>query len=414
MDYAAPKGMRDFLPGEMQARERAIEAVRAVYRSFGFAPMDTPALEAVEVLEKKCGEEIKGQLFRIDDGRLALRFDLTVPLARVAASNTFRKPFKRYCIAPVWRREEPQRGRFREFLQADADIIGSPSMRCEAELIAAACKGVEALGVQEFEVLLNNRKILSGIAKSIFGEGEQAALFRALDKLDKIGKEGVMRELAKAGLEARKASGLFALFEQGGANSERLAALSSYSDEGAQELGEILRLLEDYGIKNAKVEPSLVRGLDYYTGPIFELRTPMLSGSIAGGGRYDGLLALYGQGDFAAGVSIGIERLLALLGKKEARKAGVFVANAREEDYGYALQAASKLRAEGLSAQTDLNSRSLKKQLEFAASSCRWIAIVGERERKAGKLTLRDLESGKEELLGIGEAAKKIKGSYVS
>ncbi|MCX8195371.1 MAG: histidine--tRNA ligase [Candidatus Micrarchaeota archaeon] len=412
MDYSAPKGMRDFLPQEMERRERAIGIIREVYRRFGFVPMDTPALERVEVLEKKCGEEIKGQLFRIDDGRLALRFDLTVPLARVVANSSFPKPFKRYCIGLVWRREEPQRGRFREFLQADADIIGSQSKRCEAELIAAACEAIERLGVSDFEVLLNNRKILDGLVERLGLKDRQANVLRALDKLEKIGKAGVKEELKGAGLPSQQIDSLFSALESPGKNEERLSSLAKYSKEGAEELKEVLSLLREYQIGKARVEPSLVRGLDYYTGPIFEVRIKGFSGSIAAGGRYDGLLGLYGQPDFAVGISIGVERLLSLTeGEKGQKQRSVFVANAKEEDYPYALLVAGKLRAAGVPAQTDLNARSLKKQMEYAASACKWIAIVGEKEKKEEKITLRDLESGKEEMLPLEEAIRRIKTS---
>ena len=201
MDYPAPKGMRDFLPEEMQKREWAIGTIKSVYRRFGFVPMETPALETVEVLEKKCGEEIKGQLFRVDGGRLALRFDLTVPLARVASSNTFRKPFKRYCIAPVWRKEEPQKGRFREFYQADADIIGCASVRAEAELIAAALAAISELGFTGATVRLNDRRIISAIAMKLL-EGKEGEVLRIIDKKDKIGEDATVEMLV--GIGARK------------------------------------------------------------------------------------------------------------------------------------------------------------------------------------------------------------------
>lgn len=416
-DYSAPKGMRDFLPDEMQRREWAAETIKAVYRKYGFLPMETPALETVEVLEKKCGEEIKGQLFRIDDGRLALRFDLTVPLSRVASSNTFRKPFKRYCVAPVWRREEPQKGRFREFYQADADIIGCQSVRAEAELIACACEAISALGFSGAIVRLNDRRLVSKIAEGILPDRE-GQLLRLLDKKGKITREEMLEEFGELldddEVERREPIEKLTTFldtvESMSTNPQRLEIASEYSPEAAADLKEILSLLPQYsgGIK-AEIDFTLVRGLDYYTGPIFEITLGPQMGSVAGGGRYDGLLAMYGQGDSAVGISLGIERLLALMKEKEEKKTGVFVACAKEEFYPYSLEVAAKLRAAGIAAQTDLNGRNLKKQMEFASSTCAWIAIVGEREKRENKVTLRNLETGKEEALTPEDAAKKVR-----
>ena len=410
MDYTAPKGMRDFLPEEMQRREWAMDAIKSAYRRFGFVPMETPALETVEVLEKKCGEEIKGQLFRVDDGRLALRFDLTVPLSRVASSNTFRKPFKRYCIAPVWRREEPQKGRFREFYQADADIIGCPSVRAEAELIAAAWAAIKALGFpQQPTVRLNDRRIISAIAGKLL-PGREGQILRILDKREKIGNEPAVAMLVGIGADIEKSKKLVAELTDGKDNRAKLELAAFYSPEASKDLAQLLALVAEYSDEiKVSLDFSLVRGLDYYTGAIFEIKLSDEIGSVAGGGRYDGLLAMYGQADSAVGISLGIERLLALMGKKEAAKSGVFVAAAKEEFYPYALNVASQFRSAGIAAQTDLNGRNLKKQMEFAASSCAWIAIVGQREKKEKKVTLRNLETGKEEAVSLEEAVKRLK-----
>jgi len=245
MDYAVPKGMRDFLPDEMQRREWAVETIKAAYRRFGFVPMETPALETAEVLEKKCGDEIKGQLFRVDDGRLALRFDLTVPLARVASSNTFRKPFKRYCIAPVWRREEPQKGRFREFYQADADIIGCASMRAEAELIACSCDAISSLGFKGATVRLNDRRIISAIAGKLLS-GKEGAVLRILDKREKIGDATAEAELVKLGAKEKDAKKLVGELSAKGSNETKLGLAAAYSKEAAKDLAEILALLPKY------------------------------------------------------------------------------------------------------------------------------------------------------------------------
>jgi histidyl-tRNA synthetase len=405
----APKGMRDFLPDEMLKREWAIDAIKSAYRRFGFVPMETPALETVEVLEKKCGDEIKGQLFRVDDGRLALRFDLTVPLSRVASSNTFRKPFKRYCVAPVWRREEPQKGRFREFYQADADIVGCASVRAEAELIAAATTAISKLGFSGATVKLNDRRIISAIASRLLA-GKEGEVLRILDKREKIGNDATVSMLVSAGAKEKDAKRLMVDLTKADGNEAKLRVAESYSPEAAKSLGEILELVPQYseGIK-VELDFSLVRGLDYYTGAIFEISLGKEMGSVSGGGRYDGLLAMYGQGDSAVGISLGIERLLALMKEKEMKKTGVFVANVKDEQYGYALSVASELREAGIPAQTDLNARKFGKQLEFASASCKWIAVVGEREKKEKKVTLKDLETGKEEACSVEEAIRKVK-----
>ncbi len=403
--------MRDFLPEEMQRRELAMDTIKAAYRRFGFVPMETPALETVEVLEKKCGEEIKGQLFRVDDGRLAMRFDLTVPLSRVASSNTFRKPFKRYCIAPVWRREEPQKGRFREFYQADADIIGCPTVRAEAELIAAAWAAIKALGFPGGAVRLNDRRIISAIAGKLL-PGKEGAVLRILDKREKVGNEAAVAMLVGIGADIEKSKKLVSELTDGKDNRAKLELAAFYSPEASRDLAQLLALVAEYsdGIR-VELDFSLVRGLDYYTGSIFEIKLSDEMGSVAGGGRYDNLLSMYGQADSAVGISLGIERLLALMEKKEAEKSGVFVAAAKEEFYPYALNVASQLRAAGIPAQTDLNSRNLKKQMEFAAASCAWIAIVGQREKKEKKVTLRNLGTGKEEAVSIEEAVERMKAS---
>src|SRR3989344_6121195 len=409
MDYSAPKGMRDFLPDEMQRREWAVETIKTVYRRFGFVPMETPALETVEVLEKKCGDEIKGQLFRVEGDRLAMRFDLTVPLSRVASSNTFRKPFKRYCIAPVWRREEPQKGRMREFLQADIDIIGCATMRAEAELIAAACAALNGLGFTSATVRLNDRRIISAIASKLLS-GKEGAVLRILDKREKIGNDDAVAMLVELGAKKDAATKLVEELAQKGTNAQKLRVASSYSPEAAKDLQQIVDLTKEYDSKiKIELDFTLVRGLDYYTGQIFEIKLSDEMGSVGGGGRYDNLLSMYGQGDTAVGISLGIERLMALLKERKMEKKGVFVATISEEFYPYALQVANQLRAASIPTQTDLNGRNIKKQLEYAASSCAWLVVVGEKEKKGKMVTLRNLESGKEEMMGVEEALEKMK-----
>lgn len=428
MNFQTPRGTRDFLPEDMISREYVFSTVRKAYEKYGFYPLETPAFEDVKVLTMKCGEEVEKQLFRLEDTEQSLRFDLTVPLARVVASNpSLPKPFKRYAIGPVWRREEPQKGRFREFWQADVDVVGSPSMRSEAELIGAAVEALIALGFKGFEVRLNNRKLLNAFtSKAGIPEEKRLAVFRSLDKLAKQGEEAVRKELEEKGVDSAKIDALLSFGEIFGNNEEKLKRAkkevegSAEGEEGVKELSEILKLLALYECaKDAKlvVDFTLVRGLDYYTGPIFEISIPDGGvGSVAGGGRYDGLIGLYSsQGLPATGISLGIERIIEVMkakGMMKQRKTNcrVFVAPVKPEFYDYALKVVQELRREGVNAESDLMERSLRKQLDYAnAMGIPFVAIVGEKEEQAGTIMLRDFASGKEEEVSLPEAAKRLK-----
>ncbi len=418
-DYSTPKGMRDFSGATMLLRQKMVSTIEGVYAAWGYQPLSTPAMESVSTLNAKAGAEIAGQLFRIEDSELALRFDLTVPLARFAANSSMPKPYKRYAIAPVWRREEPQKGRLREFLQADADIIGSPSMRAEAELLAMASDALARLGFADFTILLSNRKILSAVIQKLKIQDETGA-FRALDKLDKIGPEGVRAELAKAGLDEGQCDALLKVISRksGETNERILKSLAAYSEEGASELGQILEFLKPYALLGGKVkiEPSLVRGLGYYTGPIFEIKASDTIGSVAGGGRYDNLLSIYGQSDSAVGISLGIERLIALQeGKSEkgakARVSGtdILLVAIDESCYAKTVELAKQLRALSLSAETDLNGRNMRKQLDYAnALGIPFALIVGKKEIASEKYILKDLQSGEQKELSVEQAVKQV------
>jgi histidyl-tRNA synthetase len=340
---------------------------------------------------------------------MGLRFDLTVPLARVAASTSLPKPFKRYCIAKVWRREEPQRGRFREFLQADIDIIGSSSMACEAELLACAADALRALGF-EFTIRLNSRKTVNALLeKAGVAAAQRTDAMRSLDKLDKQGRAAVEAELLSKGLAGECVGNIFNSIALSAEELKRTLGDGS----GIEELEEIARIADGYGIADRiRLDFSLMRGLGYYTGPVFEIAAGSI-GSVAGGGRYDGLSALYGAELPAAGISLGIERLMELLrergapGKKTLVQ--VYVAAAKPEFAGQALSAARALRSAGVNAQTDLLQRSLRRQFEYASSQgIPFVAIIGEKEAKQGKITLRNLASGEEKMLALGEAAEAV------
>ncbi len=405
-----PKGMRDIGPEDMFVREEVIERIRSIFRSYGYRPLETPAMEYLDTLRAKAGAEVDKQIFVIDGGEYGLRFDLTVPLARFAASTDAPKPFKRYAIDVVWRKEEPQRGRFREFYQADVDIVGSASMRCEAELLSIARDVCLSSGFSEPKIMVNSRKILDGIAAKIGIEGdEKSEVLRVLDKLDKIGEAEVEKLLYE--IIGNRARELLGIIRAKGDNKAKLALASGYSKEGAEEIGEILSLC-DFPVE---FDLFLVRGLGYYTGPVYEIKLSEGIGTVIAGGRYDSLLGIYGQPNPAVGISVGIERLVTLIQeRKESSKktdSRAVVAAVKPEFYKNAAALAVAFRSAGIPCETDLNERNLRKQFEYAnALSIPFVAIIGEREAKEGKVTLRDMAAGKEESLSVEEAIRRLKG----
>ncbi len=403
-----PKGMRDIPPQDMIIREEVVDKIRTVFRSFGYRPIDTPAMEYLKTLQAKAGAEVSKQIFVIDGGEYGLRFDLTVPLARYAAACDEPKPFKRYAIDNVWRREEPQRGRFRQFTQADVDIIGSSSMRCEAELLTLASKICKSFGFNKPTILLNNRKILDGVAQKIGVPSEKKAeVFRILDKLDKIGSDEVEKLLRE--ILEDKTDEFLKIIKTKGSNAEKLKLASTYSEEGTKELEEILSLC-DFEVE---VDLFLVRGLGYYTGPVFEVKLSDDIGTCLAGGRYDELLGVYGQDNPAVGISVGLERLITLIleqtKEKQKTMTKLFVAAINPKFYGDVLAVAAKLREAGLSCETDLIGRNIRKQFDLVNSlSIKYMIIIGEKELESGKLTLRDMSSGEEEKLTIEEIIGKM------
>ncbi|MBD3209763.1 histidine--tRNA ligase [Candidatus Micrarchaeota archaeon] len=402
-----PKGMRDIDAERMLVREDATEKIRGIFRSYGYRPLETPAMEYLDTLRAKAGEEVEKQIFVIEGNEYGLRFDLTVPLARYAANKEVPKPYKRYAIERVWRKEEPQRGRFREFYQADVDIIGSSSMRCEAELLTLAKKVCSEFGFDRPRILLNNRRILDAIADSLGISEKRNDIFRTLDKLDKIGEAEVERILDA--MLGEKAAELLSIVRAKGDNKEKLALAAKYSPEGAAELEEITRLCDF----DTSIDLFLVRGLGYYTGPVFEVKLSEDIGTVIAGGRYDDLLGVYGQGSPATGISVGIERLMTLMmERREAEKktrTSVLVAAVQPEFYSKAAEIASVLRSRGICCETDLNERNLRKQFDYANSlSIPHVLVVGGKEIESGRYTLRDMSSGSEEMLSTEEIAERL------
>jgi histidyl-tRNA synthetase len=322
MNTNPARGMRDFLPDDVRRRQYVIGVIADVYQRYGFEPLETPAVENIETLMGKYGEEGDRLIFRIlkrgEEGRtgeadLALRYDLTVPLARVVAQYRAQLPkfFKRYQVQPVWRADRPQKGRFREFYQCDVDAIGSTSLLIEADLLAAASEVLTRLGFDNFRIRLNHRKTLSavlttaGVPSSLHG----AALV-ALDKLDKTSAESVAADLIERGIAADAANALLARLSAGLTDDVAL--------EGADDLRQIERLCaETSAAGRIQIDLSLARGLSYYTGAIFEIAVPDLAGSLGGGGRYDELIGMFlGQQVPACGISLGLERILVVMGER--------------------------------------------------------------------------------------------------
>ncbi|RLE52852.1 MAG: histidine--tRNA ligase, partial [Candidatus Methanomethylicota archaeon] len=416
-----PRGMRDFMPEEMSFRRRVIEVVRRVFELFGFGEVDTPALELWEVLSAKCGDEVKEQIYCFQDkaGRwLGLRFDLTVPLARVVASSpTLVLPFKRYCIGKVWRYEEPQSGRFREFVQADADIVGSDKPDADAEVLAVASTCLERLGLNDFVIELSNRKVLEGImAEAGVSNDRFFEACRILDKLDKVGREGVVREFYSRGFPNGVAERVLELTSVSLDEAEEVLRRHQRALEGVKEVEEIIKLGEWYGFADkVKVDFSLARGLDYYTGPVFEFKVRTYgAGSVAGGGRYDDLIErIGGRALPATGVSLGIERIIEVLSSREGRGgyryADVFIAAVDESVKGEAVKLASLFRSRDVRVEVDLMGRRLSRQLEYADSkNIPFVVIVGKREVEEGKVRLRDMVKREEVLLSADEALQAI------
>ncbi|HEX8137427.1 MAG TPA: histidine--tRNA ligase [Pyrinomonadaceae bacterium] len=448
------RGMRDFLPAEVRRREYVIAQIKEVYERYAFEPLETPAVENIETLMGKYGEEGNQLIFKIlrrgehertGEADLALRYDLTVPLARVVAQYRERLPkfFKRYQIQPVWRADRPARGRFREFYQCDVDVLGSRSMTVEAELCAAASEALSKLGFSNFTIRLNHRQALTGILDAAgIAEEKQTEALVALDKLDKIGRERVAAELRERGLQSGAAERLLGFFEAIGA-LEHAAQLSvddiaERSDEAlnAAILGRMLEFVGDHdrgarGIDElrqiigytaatgigVRVDPSLARGLSYYTGAIMEISVPDLAGSLGGGGRYDNLVGMFSGQDVAAcGFSLGLERIIVVMTEREMfpknlldSPAQVMVTVWDESSVADSLKLASELRELGLRVDLYPEADKLGKQFKYASSrAIPFVAVIGEDERKSGDVALKDMRTGEQSVMPRARVAETV------
>ena len=409
------KGFRDYPPEAMIPRERLIDVARRVYRSYGFSPIDTPALEYLDILAGKGSEETDKQLYKFKDhgGRdVGLRFDLTVPLARFAAQHIGELgiPFKRYHIATVWRGENTQRGRYREFMQCDFDTIGTRSVAADIETVLVIHDLMRAIGFEDFTIHLNNRMVLTGLLEKLGLADRAVAVLRMLDKLGKIGPEAAADELiSSAGTTLAQAKQIVQLSEMTGSNDEilrQVEPLVSHSQtggEGTAKLREVLAAITAAGVNESrvKIDVSIARGLDYYTGTIFETYLDALPtiGSVCSGGRYDNLAELFTAQELPGiGASLGLDRLLAAMEElglieKVATPAPVFIPyfdSSRLHDY---LKLAAALRAAGIGVEVFPDPKKLGQQLKYAdRRGFRVALIAGGNEFAAGVIQVKDLQ----------------------
>ena len=423
VEPSLPRGVRDFNTAEAIVRREVLAVVEETFKRFGFSPIETPALENLNVLYAKTyGEESGKEIFKIEGEDAALRYDFTVPLARFIAMNKDTPlPFKRYQIGSIWRKDEPQRMRYREFLQADIDIVGSSELISDAEVVAVAAQILNELGVSGYKILINDRIILNGIL-SFFGIPNEKSVqaIRLIDKLPKIGNDEVIKGLVGLGMKQENATSLIEFIIKEEDNDEKLNRVEANIGikEEINKLRELIRLIGLYKVKgDIVVDLSLARGLDYYTSFVWEFIVYDKNGkrlpTIVAGGRYDNLIGTFlNQQIPATGISIGIDRIMNVIGSSTDRKsyARVYVATVGNV-LDYLLYVANALRVAGVNTDINVTKRNIAKQLEYAnAMRFRYVAIVGEREQSSNKLKLRDMISGNEELLDIDEAIKVIKG----
>ena len=418
------RGMRDFLPADVRRRRYVIGVVEDVYQRYGFEPLETPALENIETLTGKYGEEGAKLIFKVlrrgehessGETDLALRYDLTVPLARVVAEHRGKLPkfFKRYQIQPVWRADRPARGRFREFYQCDVDAIGSNSPVVEVEMIAAVSEVLEKLGFTDFVVQVNHRALLTALldAAGVPAERHADALV-AIDKLDKIGADAVMQDMVARGLPADVAS---RVLESMSGDWQAIGRATGAAD-AAENIGRIMNLCASTSAAgHVEFLPRLARGLSYYTGAIMEVTVPDLAGSLGGGGRYDGLIGMFsGEPMPACGFSLGLERILVVMAERQmfppdvdAAAADVLVTLFDAESIPDSLRLAADLRAAGHRVQVYPEPDKLGKQFKYAAAiGVPRVAILGPDERARGVVMMKDMRTGEQKAIGREELTR--------
>lgn len=448
-----PKGTRDFGPAQMAKRQFIFDNIRKVFQKYGFQPLETPTMENLSTLTGKYGEEGDQLLFKVlnsgdylkdvdssmletrnsklliqDISEKGLRYDLTVPFARYVVMNRgeIAFPFKRYQIQPVWRADRPQKGRYREFYQCDADVVGTDSLVCEAEIVLMIKEVFKSLGIKDFTIKINHRAILSGLAE-LTGSQNESSLFVAIDKLDKIGEEKVKEELRSRGFEDKGIDSVFAILNFKGSTQQKIDFLKSkFSNsengkKGIADFEEVLSLLQSYGATEEHVEfdISLARGLSYYTGCIFEVKINNVAiGSVSGGGRYDNLTGVFGLPDVSGvGISFGVDRLydameeLKLFPKEAQVSSNVMLAHFDDATLRYSLNVANQLRESGISTEVYPDVTKLKKQLDYAnRKEIPFVVVVGTDEMKDGMLTVKDMDKGEQVKLSVEELLFKLRG----
>ncbi len=447
-----PKGTRDFGPAQMAKRQFILNTIRKVYGVYGFQPLETPAMENLSTLTGKYGEEGDQLLFKIlnsgdylkdvevtklndrdskslaaDISEKGLRYDLTVPFARFVVMNrheiTF--PFKRYQIQPVWRADRPQKGRYREFFQCDADVIGTNSLMCEAEIILMIKEVFRNLGILDYSIKINHRAILSGLAELAGATENESSLFVAIDKLDKIGEEKVKEELRSKGFSESGLAYVFEILNFKGSTQNKIEFLSnkfsasSNGLKGISDFKEVLSLFSSYGVNEQHIEfdIALARGLSYYTGCIFETKINGISiGSVGGGGRYDNLTGGFGMpGVSGVGFSFGVDRLcdameeLQLFSAETMISSRILICHLDEECQRFALKIIQKLRDKGIASEVYPDLSKLKKQLEYAdRKKVPFTIVIGSDEMKSGVLTFKNMKSGEQHQITLDEIISKF------
>lgn len=441
-----PKGTRDFLPVEMARRNYIFDTIRSVFRTFAFEPIETPSLENLSTLMGKYGEEGDKLLFKVlnsgdfmegvdfnqDYHKVApqicdrgLRYDLTVPFARFVVQHRDQVvfPFRRYQLQPVWRADRPQKGRYREFYQCDADMIGSTSLLNELELVQMINMVFQRLGINVC-VKINNRKVLAGIAEMIGAPEKIVDITVAIDKLDKIGLDNVRAELVERGLTAEQIAALDPVFSLSGTAEEKIAALEQMfasvevGQNGTAELKELFGYINAAGLTcDVELDLTLARGLNYYTGAIFEVKAKDVQmGSICGGGRYDNLTGIFGMPDVSGvGISFGADRIYDVLTELGAFPEGLEqAARVMFINFGAAEQAAcigiaARLRAAGISTLIYPDAAKMKKQMDYAnRKAVPYVAFVGESEMRDGTVTLKNMADGSQQTLTVEELINKL------
>jgi len=446
------KGTRDFSSEEVAKRNYIFDTVKKYFQLYGFSPIETPSFENSDTLLGKYGEEGDRLIFKIlnsgdylkkvpasllenkDSKKVsatisekALRYDLTVPFARyvVMHQNELTFPFKRYQIQPVWRADRPQKGRYREFYQCDADVVGSKSLWQEVELVQLYDAVFNDLGLKDVSIKINNRKILQGIAE-VIGAGELLIPFTvALDKLDKIGVAGVKKEMLNKGISENSLEKLAPLFDFSGSNNDKLNQLkalladSSIGLEGIEELSFVNDKIQSFGLKTAQLDLdiTLARGLNYYTGAIFEVAANGVTiGSIGGGGRYDDLTSIFGLKDVSGiGISFGLDRIYLVLEELDLFPKTITIAskvlfiNFGEMEANYCYQAVQGLRNQGISAELYPDNAKMKKQMNYAnKKQIPFVVLAGEDEVKAKTFTLKNMQDGSQKSLNLDELIKVL------